>query len=133
MISPWSRCGLIKDLYTVNNDFLGNRFWNLWRSLIFLLSFWKLFLDEIKFWSLRLKITSSAACLVWSGLKFIFHWNAQSLILAKSLFKSLADLVIFSTTKNKDVSSANNFAFDAKSLDKSYMYIRKNNETLRQV
>ena len=31
------------------------------------------------------------ACLVGSGLKFIFHWNAQVIILAKSLFKSLVD------------------------------------------
>ena len=62
-----------------------------------------------------------------SGLKFILHWNAQVLILAKSLFKSLADLAMFSTTKNRDASSANNSALDTKSSDKLFMSIRKNN------
>ena len=47
--------------------------------------------------------------------------------MAKSLFKSLADLVIFFTTENRDVSSANNFGLDAKSSDKPLMYIIKNN------
>ena len=51
----------------------------------------------------------------------------QVLILAKSLFNSLADLDIFSTTENSDVSSANSFALDAKSSNKSFMYIRKSN------
>ena len=39
----------------------------------------------------------------------------------------MADLVMLSTTDNDDVSSANNFALDAKSSDKSFMYIRKHN------
>ena len=47
--------------------------------------------------------------------------------MAKSLFKSLADLVIFFITENRDVSSANNFGLDAKSSDKPLMYIIKNN------
>ena len=64
-------------------------------------------------------------CLTGSGLKFIFHWNAQVLILAKSLFNSLADLLIFSTSENSDASSSNNFASDVKLSDKSFMYIRK--------
>ena len=42
-----------------------------------------------------------------------------------SIINSLADLVIFSTTENSDVSSANNFELDAKLSDKSIMYIRK--------
>ena len=50
------------------------------------------------------------------------------LILVKSLFNSLADLVIFSTTENNDVSSSNNFALDAKLSDKLFVYIRKNND-----
>ena len=37
----------------------------------------------------------------------------------------LADLVLFSTTQNSDASSANNSALDAKSSDKSFIYIRK--------
>ena len=59
------------------------------------------------------------AYLVRSGLKFIYHWNVQVLILAKSLFKSMADLVIFSITENRDVSSANNCGLDPKSSDKT--------------
>ena len=35
----------------------------------------------------------------------------------------MADLIIFSTPENRDVSSANNFGLDAKSLDKSFIYI----------
>ena len=144
----------MKGLYTVINEFLGNRFWSLRRSPIVLLFFlkiisicslksnlesktipwclwdsvlWLQFKDGwLVFWSFRLKITSWAY-LVGSGLKFIFHWNAQVLILVKSLFNLLADLVIFSNIENSDVSSSNNFALDAKSWDKSFMYIRKSN------
>ena len=47
--------------------------------------------------------------------------------MAKSLFNSLADFVIFSITENNDVSSENNFGLDAESSDKSFIYIRKNN------
>ena len=47
--------------------------------------------------------------------------------MVQSLFNSLADLVILSTTENSDVSSANNFALDAKSSNKSFMCIRKSN------
>ena len=67
-------------------------------------------------------------CLTGSGLKFIFHWHAQVLILAKSLFNSLADLLIFSTSENRNVSSSNNFALDVKLSDKSFMYIRKSRD-----
>ena len=59
-----------------------------------------------------LKITF-CACLVGSRLKYIFYWIVQALILNKSLFKFLTDLVIFSATVNEDVSSANNFGLDA--------------------
>ena len=41
------------------------------------------------------------------------------------LFKSLGDLVIFSTTENRDVSSTNDFGLDAKSSDKSFVYNTK--------
>ena len=132
MISPKSSCGLIKDLYTVNKDFLGNRSWNLQRSTIVLLTFLKIisrrpltsnretiprcFCESVKltvlwlkikhgwlvFLNFQLKITSPAH-LVRSGLKFVFRCNAQVLILAKSLLKSLANLVIFSTIENRDI------------------------------
>ena len=64
--------------------------------------------------------------LVESRLKLIFHGDVQVLILAKSSFKSLVDLVVCSTTDNIDVSSAKNFRLYAKSSDKSFMYVRKN-------
>ena len=72
-----------------------------------------------------LKFSTKNNPFIRSGLKLIFHWNAQLLILAKLLFRSLADLVIFFTTKSKDVSSANNFGLDAKLSDKSFKYFRK--------
>ena len=45
-----------------------------------------------------LKITSWA-CLLGSGLKFIFNWRAQSLILLKSLLKSVVVELIFWATE----------------------------------
>ena len=65
-----------------------------------------------------LKITSWA-CLLGSGLKFIFLWKAQSLILLKSLFQSVVLELIFWTTEKREISSANNFGFEFKSSDKS--------------
>ena len=55
---------------------------------------------------------TSWACLLESGLKFIFHWKAQLLILAKSLFSSFADVFMSSVTESKDVSSANSLALE---------------------
>ena len=46
--------------------------------------------------------------------------------MAESLFKSLAELVIFCTTENRGVSSAKYFGLDVKSSDKSFTYIKKN-------
>ena len=67
---------------------------------------------------LREKI-NSCACLVGSGLKFIFHWNAHSPIFFKSLFRSIFEASTFVTTEKSEVSSANNLGFDAKLSDKS--------------
>ena len=39
----------------------------------------------------------------------------------------MADLVIFSTTENNDVSPGNNFVLEAKSSNKSFMYNRRSN------
>ena len=52
--------------------------------------------------------TISWACLLGSGLKFIFHWKAHLLIWYKSLFNSFAEVSTSCTTENKDVSSGNN-------------------------
>ena len=78
------------------------------------------------FWSFWLKIISCGS-LFRSGLKFLFHWDAQLFILAKPLFNLSADLVMFYITENSDVSSANSFSLDLKLSVKSFVYIRKNN------
>ena len=76
-------------------------------------------------WLILLKITSWA-CLLASVLKFTFHCKAQSLILLKSLFKSVVVGLIFYTTGKREVSSANNFWFEFKSSGKSLIQIKKN-------
>ena len=48
--------------------------------------------DELFFFNFRLKITSSA-CLVVSGLKFIFDCVAQLIILSKSLLRLFAEVI----------------------------------------
>ena len=68
----------------------------------------------------------SRACLLGSGLKLIFRWWAQWLILAKSLLISAAELSLLCTTENKEESSANNLILDNNSSAKSFMYIKKN-------
>ena len=54
------------------------------------------------------------------------------LILAESLFKSLTNLVIFSTTEYRDISFANNYELDVESSDNSFMFIRKDNGPNRE-
>ena len=61
----------------------------------------------------------SWACLIRSGLKFIFHWKAQSVIFFRSLFNSIADVFVLCPTRNTEVSSADSLAFDDKLSDKS--------------
>ena len=70
---------------------------------------------------------TSMACLLGSGLKLIFHWCAQWLVLAKSLLISAAELSLLCTTENKEVSSANNLVLDDNSSAKSFMFIKKKN------
>ena len=60
-------------------------------------------------------------------MNLIFHCKAQSLIFIKSRFKSFAVEFKFSTTKNSEVTSANNFGFEVKPSDKSLIKIRENN------
>ena len=55
---------------------------------------------------------TSWACLVVSGLKFIFHWVAELLILSKSLLRLFAEVWMSCVTENKDASSAKIFALD---------------------
>ena len=75
--------------------------------------------DEL-FFNLRLKMTSWA-CLVVSGLKFIFHWVAQLLILSKSLLRLFVEVWMSCITENKDVSSAKSFALDGRASFRSLM------------
>ena len=63
------------------------------------------------FFNLRLKMTSWA-CLVFSGLKFIFHRVGQLLILSKSLLRLFVEVWMSCITENKGVSSAKSFALD---------------------
>ena len=75
--------------------------------------------------TLREKITP-CACLVGSGLKFIFHWNAHSPIFSKSSFRSIFEASTFLIREKSEVSSANNLGFDAKFSDKSLISIKNN-------
>ena len=72
--------------------------------------------------TLRDKISSSA-CLVGSGLKFIFHWKAHSPI---ALFRPIFEASTFLTTEKSEMPSANNLGFDAKFADKSLILIKNN-------
>ena len=67
----------------------------------------------------------SCACLVGSGLNFIFHWKIHSLIFSRSWLRSFAEVSMPWTTENKDVSSANNLHLLLISFDKSLIYIKK--------
>ena len=74
----------------------------------------------------RLKIIS-CACFVGSGLKLILKWNAHLFIFAKSLFSSIAEVLLSWITEKKDVSSENSLAFEDNPSDKSLIYIKYNN------
>ena len=93
------------------------------RKMIWLLMIWfDFWLKSNGGWLILLiflqKITSWAR-LLGPGLKFIFYWQAQSLILLKSLFKLLVVEFIFWATEKREVSSACHFGFEFKSSDKS--------------
>ena len=79
------------------------------------------------FFSFLLKMTSWA-CLLGSGLKLIFHWKSQSLIFFKSLLSSFVEVVMSCVTENRDVSPANNFVLEGSSPNKSFLYIKNNND-----
>ena len=76
------------------------------------------------FWILRDKRTSSA-CFFGSGIKLIFHWNAQLFILPKSSFKFFADKSLSNITEKRDVSSANSLGYETKFSDKSFYILKK--------
>ena len=68
------------------------------------------------FWSFLENITSWA-CVLRSGLKFIFHWIVQFLILFRSLFKLIADVFTLWTIEKSEVSTAKSLTFIVKSSD----------------
>ena len=75
----------------------------------------------------RFPTENNFLCLFFrSGLKLIFHWNAQLFIFAKSLFRSRAEVLLSWITENKDVSSTKSLAFED-NPDKSLIHIRNNN------
>ena len=66
---------------------------------------------------------TSWACLLGSGLKLIFHWNAQLLILLKSLIKWAAEVLISRTSEKREASSAKGLAFVDRSSERSLKVI----------
>ena len=82
----------------------------------------KLNVGWVDFWSLWEKITSWAG-LLGSGLKPIFHWEAQLFILLKSWFNLFAGECLSFITEKSVVSSANSLGFEIKLSGKSiYIY-----------
>ena len=72
------------------------------------------------FFNSQLNMTS-LACLVVSGLKFIFHYVAQLLILSKSLLRLFAEVWMSYIIENKEVSSAKSFALVERPFVRSLM------------
>ena len=68
------------------------------------------------------------ACLARSGLNFIFHWKALSLIFSTRWLRSFAEVSMSWTIENKDVSSANNLHLLLISFDESLIYIKNNKD-----
>ena len=78
------------------------------------------------FFVLQLKMTSWT-CLVGAGLKFIFHWKAQLCFISKYLLRTFVEVWLSWIMENKDVSSANNFAFLESPSERSFIQIKNNN------
>ena len=64
------------------------------------------------------------ACLLGSGLKFIFHWKAQLPVFSKSSLRSLVQVLISWTMENREMSSAKSLHSLLRPSDKSLIYIR---------
>ena len=69
---------------------------------------------------------TSWACLVVSGLKFIFYWVAQLLVLSKSLLRLFREIWMSCITENKNVTSGKIFALDERPSVRSLMQIKNN-------
>ena len=79
------------------------------------------------FFNFRQKIIF-CACLLVSGLKLVFHCNAQSRNFARSSFNSFAEVSTLKTTESSDLSSAKSFALEDKSFVKSLIYIKNRSD-----
>ena len=64
---------------------------------------------------------TSLACLLESGLKYIFHWKAHSLTFSISRFSFFVDSFISSTFEKREVSSAKTLHIDAIPSGRSFM------------
>ena len=109
------RCSWKFDL--VSRCYIPRWFWEgtCWTEL-WLKQTWLWFI----FWSF-FENRSSWACLLRSGLKFIFHWIGQFLILFRSLFKLFVDVFILWTIEKSEVLSAKSLTFVVKSSERSLM------------
>ena len=67
---------------------------------------------------------TSWAYLLGSGLKLIFHWQANLLIFTKLFSNSFAVAFALWTTENNEVSSANNFPLDDRLAARSFICIK---------
>ena len=63
--------------------------------------------------------TTSFACLFGSGLKRIFHWKAQSLMIFRSLFRAMRDSLSLLTLEKIETSSAKSLVLETILFGKS--------------
>ena len=75
---------------------------------------------------------TSCACLLGSGLNYIFHWETQLLIDCKFLFGSLCYLYLSETCENRDVLLAKVLQIDYMLSGKSLMCI-KNEKSISSI
>ena len=78
----------------------------------------------VTFFFLEKKI--SCACLVRSGLNYIFHWYAESCIFNRSLLSVEAEVFTQFTMLHREVSSAKSLTSKFSPSGRSFTYMRKN-------
>ena len=90
---PYSRCGRIKDLYIVSNNFLGKKFWNFWSKPMVLFILLTIVLRCSSKFSLQSKNIPRCFCNAtwWTGLSLKI--NVGLLVLVIFCEKIAAELV----------------------------------------